>query len=79
MKLELNESERRVLVHALTGSSGKSVYRNWYAASDEHHAASEIKSLVNKGFMRAGRKFANSGQYYHVTAKGMEVVGLAGK
>lgn len=72
----ITEKERDVLTHALTGSNGKRVYRNYYAISSQHHAEQEVKSLVAKGFMKAGRTMHGSTRY-HCTTAGAEAVGLS--
>ena len=77
--MELNNEERHVLMHTLTGSSrdGK-VYRNYFAAGPGHHDEKHLHRLCDLGLMKRGRKF-NEGrdQYYHCTESGAAVVGLA--
>jgi hypothetical protein len=75
--IDLSEEERRVLVHALTGSypDGK-VCRNFYAASTGHHWARELNRLVAEKLMRVGNKYGKDGNYYHCTAAGAAAVGL---
>lgn len=76
--MELNNEERHVLIHTLTGSNadGK-VYRNYFAAGHGHHDELSLNRLCDAGLMRRGRKF-NKGrdQYYHCTEAGADAVGL---
>lgn len=73
----LSEKERRVLIHALTGSNadGKA-YRNYYFANENHHSVQEIRSLVEKRMMAKGISRGKDGCYYHATKLGCDAVGL---
>ncbi|SFK75710.1 hypothetical protein SAMN05216302_101483 [Nitrosomonas aestuarii] len=81
--IDLNEKEIETLTHTLTGShdSGE-VYRNYYAADDNHHNIETLLSLVRKGLMRKGKHYKDKlnpsyqFDYYHCTKKGAEAVGL---
>ena len=73
--MELNEQDRNVLVHTLTGSNDQGVYRNWFAATADHHYMDSIKRLTAAGLMRRGKKYCD-GFYYHCTALGAAAVGL---
>jgi hypothetical protein len=73
MDMKLNEQDRDVLTHTLTGSSrdGK-VYRNYFAARPDEPS---LNRLCDAGFMRRGRKFDDC-QYFHCTEAGAAAVGL---
>lgn len=76
--MELNEQDRHVLVHTLTGSNRDgNVYRNYFAAGPGHHDEPSLNRLCDAGLMRRGRKF-NDGQdqYFHCTEAGAAAVGL---
>ena len=80
--MDLNEHEKRVVSHSLTGSnrSGK-VYRNYYLAGPGHHSWTALQSLVEKGAMTEGRRVARNfpepqSVYFHATEAGAYAVGL---
>lgn len=76
--IELTEREKKVLMHTLTGSSGKrKSYRNYYAASKGHHSMQELEQLVEKGAMVRGHEYGDEGHYYHCTEAGATAVGLS--
>ena len=75
-QIELNEQEQRILVHTLTGSTQDSPRRNWYAASQGHYAIPDLNNLVSKGLMEKGKKYQQTGHYYHSTAKGALAVNM---
>lgn len=74
----VDDDERNVLRHTLTGSSGTNkVYRNYFAASPGHADMPTIERLVLRGLMYMGAEIpAQSGRYYHCTEKGAHAVGL---
>jgi hypothetical protein len=72
--MSLTDDERKAIAHALTGSHGNGVYRNYHAAEK---VSPLILGLVDKGFMERGRRYgSHGGVYYHVTQAGAEAVGL---
>lgn len=77
--MKLNEGEKHVLVHALTGSNDdRKVYRNHFAAGPGHHDAEHIERLVEAGLMIAGAIFNDNGsRYFHCTKAGARAVGLS--
>lgn len=79
----LTENEIKTLTHTLTGSHHScEVYRNYYAADENHHNIETLKVLVKKGLMRKGKHYVSKSNpsyyfdYYHCTEKGAESVGL---
>ena len=77
--MELNELDRHVLIHTLTGSNPNgAAYRNYYAAGAKHHAASSLKKLCDAGLMRkSGEIPGGYGLYYNCTEAGAAAVGLS--
>ncbi|SEN44390.1 hypothetical protein [Nitrosomonas marina] len=80
---DLTEEEIKTLTHTLTGSQSEDqVYRNYYAADENHHNIETLKALVKKGLMRKGKHYIDRSNpsyqfdYYHCTQKGAEAVGL---
>lgn len=77
--MELTQPQRRVLRHALTGSSGtEEVYRNYFAAAPGHHDWETLLTLVAEGLMYVGKTVPgqNGTRYFHCTAAGARSVGL---
>jgi hypothetical protein len=74
----VEDDERKVLRHALTGSTGTDeVYRNYFAAGPGHSDLTTIERLVLRGLMYVGNNVPGAGSsYYHCTAKGARAVGL---
>lgn len=75
---EVDEHERQVLRHTLTGSSGTDeVYRNYFAASAGHFDLPTLERLISAKLMRRGKPISgDAGHYYHCTAAGAKAVGL---
>lgn len=78
----VNEEERRIIVHALTG--GRPVaqaFRNYYAVHREMagHLMKDgqpLMSLVQRGFLVKSDRPSGACLYYHVTTAGAAAVGL---
>lgn len=75
LEIELTEQDRLVLIHTLTGSNERGVYRNWFAANATHHFMESLIRLTDAGLMTCGRKYCD-GNYYHCTDAGAAAVGL---
>lgn len=67
---QLTEAERHVLVHTLTGGTGR-VYRNHFVADDGHSDMPTLQSLTSKGLM-----VRRASELFHATAAGAAAVGL---
>jgi surface antigen len=80
----LTEQEKHILIHCLTGSNrDRKVYRNRFAADDNHSDINAIKELIAMGLMSAGSKIGDTQEdidanyrYYRCTEYGAAAVGL---
>ena len=72
--MQLNDTERHILIHTLTGSRHDGeVYRNFYAASAGHDNSPALHGLVEKGLMVRGKPYED-GFYYHCTEAGAAAI-----